>query len=371
MKDMRKICLVGSYNETELLRGPDKVARRVADALAALGHRVCFFEYFSSGERYGYWSKLFGNECVKNSGSFSVFRVGVFPFMFALLSNRFDVIHIITFERFAVLVLLLKPFIKASVAYTVHGIVLHQHRNLGSHAKWNLVMKDHAAEFLFLKFADLLFFLSDRSVSLASQYYRISKGKVVIVANGIDELFYEIGKREEKERTDIEIVFVGDPGRPEKGLEFFLHALERCTRRAAVFVICENPPPVPVNTVNGMKIRYLQKMDTPHYAQFLKGGDIYVSASSYEPFSIAAVEAMCAGLVPVVTKETGMSRYVQHDVSGFVIGFGDMPQLAETLDLLIADGALRNKLSLNARSAVAQLHWRSVAEEYLRRYALQ
>jgi len=72
-----------------------------------------------------------------------------------------------------------------------------------------------------------------------------------------------------------------------------------------------------------------------------------------------------------VTKETGMSRYVQHGVSGFVIGFGDVPQLAETLDLLIADGALRTKLSFNARLSVSRLHWRSVAEEYLRRYALQ
>ena len=366
-----RICLIGRYNETELFRGPEKVARRIADEFAAMGHRVFFYEYFFSGESYGYWMKLFGSERVKNSDSLSIFRVGVFPFMLAMLNKQYDIIHIITFERFAIPVFLLKPFIKTPIVYSVHGIVQHQHTNFGSTVKKSLTTKDRISEFLFFKFSDILFFLSARSVSIASQYYKVPKEKVAIVANGVDDIFYGIKKQKQGRRTGVTAVFVGDPKRPEKGFDFFLHAIEHCRRRAKVFVICETVPVALVSTMNGVDINFVQKMETQQYVEFLANIDIYVSASSYDQFSIAAAEAMGAGLVPVVTKETGMSRYVDHGVNGFIIEFGNIRQLSQTLDLLIADSRLRKKLSLNARSAISQLSWRSVAEEYLRRYGVE
>jgi Glycosyltransferase len=366
-----QILFIGRYNESEELRGPEKVARRIADEMVALGSQVYFYEYFYSGELYGYWTKLFGILNIQNSAGLQLRRVGLFPFIFLLLRRHYDVVHIITFERFAVFALFLKPFMKTSIAYTVHGIVQHQHTNFGSSAKRSLKIKDHISEFLFFKFSDLLFFLSDQSVSIASKYYRIPKEKVVIVANGIDEIFYEMKKREKSGRVDVAVVFVGDPKRPEKGFDFFLRALERCTRRTEVFVICENPPLVPVRTMNGLDIYYVRKMETQKYVEFLADKDVYVSASSYDQFSIAAVEAMSAGLVPIVTRETGMSRYIEQGVNGYVIAFGDIQQLAQTLDLLIADSGLRNKLSSNARSAVSMLSWRSIAEEYLKKYGIE
>lgn len=367
---MLRLCYIGRYDTAEIFRGPDKVARRIADEMALLGHHVYFYEYFFSGKSYGYMTKLFGYDTIENSAGRSIFRVGVFPFIFAMLRQRFDVIHIITFERFAILALCLKPFFRALIVYSTHGIVRHQHAYLRSHVKRSLKIKDYISEFLFYKFSDLLFFLSDQSVSIASKYYRIPKEKVVIIANGIDGIFHETEKRKKRRQDDVALVFVGDPKRPEKGFDFFLQGLERGARRTEVFVICENIPLVPVSTMNDLNIHYVRKMQTQKYAEFLADKDIYVSASSYDPFSIAAVEAMSAGLVPIVTRETGMSRYVENGVNGFVIGFGDIQQFKKVLDLLIANGRLRKKLSSNARSAVSMLSWRSIAEEYLRWYGL-
>ncbi len=365
-----RILFIGRYNESEELRGPEKVARRIADEMVTLGCQVYFYEYFFSGELYGYWTKLFGMQNIQNSAGVRLKRLGVAPFIFFMLRHQYDVIHIITFERFAVLALFLKPFFRAPIVYTTHGIVEHQHANFGLNVKRSLKIKDHISEYLFYKLSDVLFFLSDQSVSIASKYYRIPKEKVVIVANGIDGIFFEMNKRKERGRSDVAIVFVGDPKRREKGFDFFLRALERCTRQTKAFVICENLPFVPVPTVKGLDIHYMRKMETQKYVEFLADKDIYVSASSYDPFSIAAVEAMSAGLVPIVTRETGMSRYVENGVNGFVIGFGDIQQFKKVLDLLIANGRLRKKLSSNARSAVSMLSWRSIAEEYLRWYGL-
>jgi glycosyltransferase involved in cell wall biosynthesis len=367
---MLRLCYIGRYDTGEIFRGPEKVARRIADEMALLGHHVYFYEYFFSGISYGYMTKLFGYDTIENSAGLSIFRVGIFPFIFAMLRQRFDVIHIITFERFAILALCLKPFLRAPIVYSTHGIVKHEHANFRSNVNRRFKIKSNISEYLFYKFSDLLFFLSDRSVSIASQYYRIPKEKVVIVANGIDRIFYEMKKRKKRGRADVAVVFVGESKRPEKGLDFFLSVLERCARRMEVFVICENLPLAPVNTINGVNIHYIRKMETQKYVTFLSDKDIFVSASSYDQFSIAAVEAMSAGLVPIVTKETGMSRYVKNGVNGFVIEFGDVKRLAESLDLLTTDRKLREKLASNAQSTVSLHSWRSIAEEYLSGYGV-
>ncbi len=370
-KKTLELCFVGRYNAGELFTGPEKVARRISDEMAILGHHVYFYEYFFSGKSFGYMKKLFGNDIIESSAGRSVFRVGIFPFLFAILRRRFDVIHIITFERFAILVFLLKPFINAPIIYTIHDTIKHRETVFGSTAKRSLKIKGHISEFLFFKFSDILFFFSDQSVSIASQYYKIPKEKVVIVANGIDDIFRELKKREKKGRADVAVVFVGDSKRPEKGFDFFLRALERCSRRADVFVICETAPSRVDEDSKGHVIRFINKMQTRDYAAFLSNKDIYVSGSSFDPFPIAAVEAMSAGLAPVVSKETGMSRYIEQGVNGFVVPYGDVQQLAQILTLLIADDKLRKKISSNARSSVSMLSWRAIAEDYLKKYAIE
>jgi glycosyltransferase involved in cell wall biosynthesis len=365
------ICLIGTYNEEEVFRGPEKVARRIADQFSREGHRVFFYEYFSSGELYSYWKKLFGYERVKRSDLLFVSRVGLIPFVAVMISRRFDVVHIITFERFAALVILLKPLIRSTIVYSSHGIVQHQHIRFRPEMRRSLRIKDQVAELLFLKFSDRLFFLSERSVAIAAEYYKISSEKVVIVANGIDDPFFQIMRKGNDARKEVAVLLIGEPRRSEKGFEFFTRALGRCKSKFAVFVLCEELPRSPANTINNLQIHYVQKMASREYADFLASVDIYVSASSYDQFSIAAVEAMGSGLVPVVTKETGMSRYIDDGVNGFVIAHGEVERLAQTLDRLVGDEDLRKTLSSNARSTVTALRWKNIAQEYLVEYCLR
>lgn len=369
-KHVMRIAFLGTYNTSELLRGPEKVARRLADEMADLGHQVHFYEYFSSGEHYGYGAKFFGKETIHNTAGIEIQRVGVFPLIILLIRRRFDIIHFITFERFAILAIILKPFHRTPIAYTAHGIVRHQYATFKQHPATTLKIKDHICEYLFFRFSDIQFFLSDESVLIASRYYTILHKRVCIVANGVDDVFYGGRRSVQQQESGVAIVFIGSPMRVEKGFDFFLRGLERCTHQADVFVICETLPPAFAQSKGVLDIHYVRKMQTPEYAEFLRDKDIYVSASSYDPFSIAAVEAMSAGLAPIVTNETGMSRYIHHGVNGYVIAFGDDEELGRTLDLLIADSSLRNRVSDNAQSAVSMLRWRNIAEDYLRKYPI-
>jgi glycosyltransferase involved in cell wall biosynthesis len=363
-----EVCFVGRYNTTELFRGPEKVARRVTDTMMTLGHHVSFYEYYFSGKTYGYWRKLFGKECIKQSERLAVFRVGIFPFMGAMICRQFHVIHIITYERFAIVSFLAKLFHRTPVVFTVHGIVRHQHATFQRAPATIVKIKDCICEFIIMKFTDMQYYFSDDYVSIASRYYSIPRNKIVLIANGIDEEFYLTERKKTDSTSNVSIVFIGEPLRSEKGFDYFLRGLELCSSQAQVFVVCENNQSTDMHLKNGMTVHYLHKMATKDYADFLSDKDIYVGASSCESFSISAVEAMSSGLVPIVTRETGMTRFIEHGKNGFLIHYGDELDLARYVDLLIKNIALRNELSGNARSIYTVLNWKCITEEYLRNY---
>lgn len=366
----KSICLIGRYNRTENFRGPEKVARRVADGLAALGCHVYFYEYFFSGEEYGIRDKLFGRKPTQLGERFVLYRVGLIPFVVELVRRRFDIIHIITFERFAVLALLVKPFLRARFFYTVNGIVRHEHAMFDSLSSASLRLKDNICESLLFRYSETLFFLSEDSISLACRYYAIEREKCVIVSNGVDAVFYSV-KRADHSTPSPSVVFVGDPSRREKGFDFFVRALEHCKQRPKVFIVCSPEKISTIPPVNETTIQVTETTDAQAFAVFLADKHIYVSASSYEPFSIAAVEAMASGLIPVVTRETGMSRYVTNGENGFVIPFGDIASLAQVLDNLISDDMVRQRIAANVRSSITFLEWKNVCEDYLKLYRIQ
>ncbi len=53
-------------------------------------------------------------------------------------------------------------------------------------------------------------------------------------------------------------------------------------------------------------------------ANFYTDKNLFISSSIYEPFPLAVIEAMAAGLIPIVSKETGMNRYIEHGKNGFI-----------------------------------------------------
>ncbi len=73
-----------------------------------------------------------------------------------------------------------------------------------------------------------------------------------------------------------------------------------------------------------------------------------------EPFGIALVEALAAGL-PVVTTAIGGAVEIVDDTCGLLVPPGDVASLAAALERLIVDGALRARLAAGAPSRAAAL----------------
>jgi glycosyltransferase involved in cell wall biosynthesis len=84
----------------------------------------------------------------------------------------------------------------------------------------------------------------------------------------------------------------------------------------------------------------------------LSAADIFVQASFSEGLSIALLEALSAGVSVVATRVGGLVQVVEDGESALLISPGDPAALANALERLLADPALRARLATAAQQRV-------------------
>ena len=87
---------------------------------------------------------------------------------------------------------------------------------------------------------------------------------------------------------------------------------------------------------------------------FLATLDLFVSAARSEPFGLAIVEAMAAGVPVVATASEGAREIIDDNQTGRLIPIGDVASLARTIDELLSDGTERHRLAQNAKPVVRE-----------------
>ncbi|WP_328400060.1 glycosyltransferase family 4 protein [Nocardia sp. NBC_00403] len=98
-----------------------------------------------------------------------------------------------------------------------------------------------------------------------------------------------------------------------------------------------------------LPVTFTGHVDDPN--PHLHDADILVHCSVLpEPFGQVVVEGMHAGCAVIAAGPGGPAEIVEHGVSGLLVDGGDERQLTDALDTLIADRALRTRLSAAGRS---------------------
>lgn len=89
-------------------------------------------------------------------------------------------------------------------------------------------------------------------------------------------------------------------------------------------------------------------------ALFLAALDVYVSASHFESFGLATVEAMAAGCAVVATETDGARETIENGRSGKLVPVKNSPALAEAIVELLSDEEARRNLGANAALAASE-----------------
>jgi glycosyltransferase involved in cell wall biosynthesis len=110
------------------------------------------------------------------------------------------------------------------------------------------------------------------------------------------------------------------------------------------------------------RISFLGVLDVPRSA--LIAGDAFAMPSEYEGVGIAALEAAACGLPLVVYDSPGLREVVDDGRCGLLAR--DVPSLADALERLAQDGALRRSLAAAGRASVLRRYKR---EDYVKEHA--
>lgn len=104
-------------------------------------------------------------------------------------------------------------------------------------------------------------------------------------------------------------------------------------------------------------------------ARTLAECSFFISASEYEGFGLALVEALSAGLIPVVSPIPSFDHIVAAAESGFIVNFDDRAQAATQIASVVDDVKARYaELRTRAMASVQQYSWESVEKRIRTEY---
>ncbi len=102
--------------------------------------------------------------------------------------------------------------------------------------------------------------------------------------------------------------------------------------------------------------------------RYYRAADLFAMLSLFDTFGMAVLEAMAAGLPPIVGLNVGAKDVVEEGINGFVIpAAGDADAAARAI-VEMADAGTRARLGAEAARAAARHSWDRVAEEVARAY---
>ena len=186
-----------------------------------------------------------------------------------------------------------------------------------------------------------------------------ARGPVVEAPQSVDNAFWSAPARPER-RAAFQAMFAGRPAR-EKGVAVLLRAWQSSGLSApsAALVLVGGGPiraravatgaAVPENAVGPEAMR-----------NFYAGSDVVVIPSIptrdfREPWGLVANEAFNQGVPVIATDAVGAAAggLIEHERTGLIVPAGDADALSSALKRLHGDAALRARLGVAARAAVA------------------
>lgn len=235
------------------------------------------------------------------------------------------------------------------------------------HFRWRLteVARD-------LRAADAVFLLNREDERYAVETLGLPPERVHVLPNGLTgELLGLPGPDGSPERL-FRLLFVG-AWSPAKGADLLPGIVRRVFAREARFrLTCAGTGETEERVLSGFdpadrgRISVVPRFGREELPGLLLAHGIFLFPSPAEGSSLALLEAMAGGLVPITTRTGHATDLIEPGENGFLAEAGDVDGFAAGVLAAAADPETARGLGRNARSSVSGLSWRSRAAERAR-----
>ncbi len=357
-KEHVEIIFAGRYNSGELLCGPEKFAKRIFNEHSK-NKKSIFIQYFFDGRKYSITDKLIGHRrSVINSNS-EVLTLGLLKIILFIFRVRPRVVHITQFERFTVIIFLLKIFCHHKIIYNSHGCIKHENKIL---KKVYLLyrLKDNIAEWFLLKFSDKIIFNSQTGREISKTYFKIDERKTKIIPHGADEMFFNSSKT--IQNKILKCVCIINENLDLGSIEFLEKILAKIDFEIEFHLVTNAL--IDIRDKNKIRMFFHRRMNSEELASFYLDKDIFLMLNSFETFSIASLEAMSSGLLLIATNTAGVSEMIQNEVNGFKVNYNDGDKVIFVLKSMNENTKLLNKLKESSVNSVQDYTWKNIYKNY-------
>ena len=342
MVGMKILQIINSYDQRD--GGAQRLSVQFHRAYLAHGHDSHLLSLMRSSAD--------GVPETSSLGYASPYRIAVFWRLYAFLKQPqwrdLDIIHVHLFPAQALVAPIAKLLgLRARLVTTEHN-TFNRRRRL----PWGKPLD----RLIYRAYARIICVSPGTAVSMV-EWLPALTGRVVTIANGIDLAAYRTVVRHDGEH-DPPIIISAGRLTEQKNYETAIAAIGKIRERPLTYWILgqgEREPAlralVGALHLEGRVIFCGFRADI---AEALCRADIFLMPSHWEGLSLALIEAMAVGLPIVVSDVPGLREVVTPESqAGFLIDPNDAEAIAEHVQLLLDDPALRRRMGRNARQRAA------------------
>ena len=218
-----------------------------------------------------------------------------------------------------------------------------------------------------LRNADVVFLLNQEDAAYATAQLAVSAGKVHAIPNGVPPDLLDLPESGPSEEAPFRLLFLG-AWSPKKGANLLPIILRRLVQHDPRFQLVCAGVGVPAAAVtqdfvpeDRSRVTVVSSYARGELPAILAAAGVFLFPSPAEGCSLALLEAMAAGLVPITTRTGYAGELIDPGESGFLLDAQDVDGFVAAALALAKDPRRMTEMAIQARRAVSKLSWHAVA----------
>ncbi len=221
----------------------------------------------------------------------------------------------------------------------------------------DFLVNDHPSLQLICEHADAILTPSRYNADRIAERFSVPPSRIRVIANGVQPERFQPSVRESGDgRTVLTVARL----EPVKGIPVLIDAYARLKERGVPFravLVGEGSQRTAVEDQirrSGLDGQIELRGDLPReeVEKELKRADIFALSSRAEGFPVSILEAMSCGIPVVAPEITGIPEQITHGEHGLLVKPEDPASLAQAMERLLLDSALRERMGRAARERV-------------------